>query len=204
MSEHPPIGDRSESALYRSTIKGRLTASRVTTIGAAGAVGAIVFLAVRLHSEVGTKPYFEDEAVAGLIAARPLPEVIHTVLWERGGSPLHFVLAHFALSALPSVDALRWLSVVCALGAVACAYALGRELAGDLAGAAAEVGGAADAHEPRGRQVREPADRHIAGIRKSEGIVLVRREQRVVEFAIGVHGPSRSSPAKPPEHTPKK
>jgi len=137
VSEHPPIGDRSEPALYRSTIKGRLTAIRVTTIGAAGAVGAIAFLAIRLQSQVGTKPYFEDEAVAGLIAVRPLPEVIHTVLWERGGSPLHFVLAHVVLSVWPTVDALRWLSVACALGAVACAYALGRELAGDLAGAVA-------------------------------------------------------------------
>ena len=137
MSEHPPIEDRSEPALYRSTIKGRLTAIRVTIIGAAGAVGAIAFLAVRLQSQVGAKPYFEDEAVAGLIAARPLPEVIHTVLWERGGSPLHFVLAHFVLSVWPTVGALRWLSVACALGAVACAYALGRELAGDLAGAVA-------------------------------------------------------------------
>lgn len=137
MSEHPPIGDRSEPALYRSTIKGRLTPIRVTTIGAAGAAGAIAFLAIRLQSQVGTKPYFEDEAVAGLIAVRPLPEVIHTVLWERGGSPLHFVLAHVVLSVWPSVGALRWLSVACALGAVACAYALGRELAGDLAGAVA-------------------------------------------------------------------
>ena len=63
--------------------------------------------------------------------------MIHTVLWERGGSPLHFVLAHFVLSVWPTVGALRWLSVACALGAVACAYALGRELAGDLAGAVA-------------------------------------------------------------------
>ncbi len=106
-------------------------------MGAAAAGGAVAFLAVRLQSDVGTKPYFEDEAVAGLIAARPLPEVIHTVLWERGGAPLHFVLAHFVLSAWPSVAALRWLSVVCALGVVVCAYALGRELAGELAGAVA-------------------------------------------------------------------
>ena len=83
------------------------------------------------------KPYFEDEAVAGLIAARPFPEVIHTVLWERGGSPFHFVLAHFVLAVWPSIGALRWLSIVCALGAVMCAYALGRELAGDLVGAVA-------------------------------------------------------------------
>jgi hypothetical protein len=134
---HPPIGDRSEPGLYRSTIERRLGAIGVTWIGAVASVGAVVFLAIRLQSEAGTKPYFEDEAVAGLIAARPLPEVIHTVLWERGGSPLHFVLAHFVLSVWPSAGALRWLSVVCALGAVACAYALGRELAGDLAGAVA-------------------------------------------------------------------
>jgi len=137
VSGHPPIGDRSEPGLYRLTIRSQLTAARVTTVGAVAAAGAVAFLAVRLQSEVGTKPYFEDEAVAGLIAARPLPEVIHTVLWERGGSPLHFVLAHFVLSAWPNVGALRWLSVVCALGVVVCGYALGRELAGDLAGAVA-------------------------------------------------------------------
>ena len=102
VSEHPPIGDRSDPALYRSTIDDRLTAIRVTAIGAAGAVGAVAFLAVRLQSEVGTKPYFEDEAVAGLIAAVRCREVIHTVLWERGGSPLHFVLAHFVLSVWPT------------------------------------------------------------------------------------------------------
>jgi hypothetical protein len=118
-------------------MRSRLTAARVTAVALIGAIGAVAFLAIRLHSEVGSKPYFEDEAVAGLIAGRPLPEVIHTVLWERGGSPLHFVLAHFVLSAWPTVGALRWLSVACALGVVACAYALGRELAGDLAGAAA-------------------------------------------------------------------
>jgi hypothetical protein len=137
VTRHPPIGDRSDPGLYRWTIKGRLAAISVTTVGAVASVGALVFLAVRLQSEVGTKPYFEDEAVAGLIAARPLPEVIHTVLWERGGSPLHFVLAHFVLTMSPSAGSLRWLSVVCALGAVVCAYALGRELAGDLAGAVA-------------------------------------------------------------------
>ena len=116
MTGHPPYGDRSEPALYRWSIGARLASIRVTTIGAAAAGGAVAFLAVRLQSEVGTKPYFEDEAVAGLISARPLPEVIHTVLWERGGSPLHFVLAHFVLSAWPTVGALRWLSVACALG----------------------------------------------------------------------------------------
>jgi hypothetical protein len=96
-----------------------------------------VFLCVRLVHDLGRKPYFEDEAVAGQIAARPLGELLRTVVWERGGSPLHFLLAHAALSISPTVGALRWLSLVCALGAVACGYALGRELAGEAAGVAA-------------------------------------------------------------------
>ncbi|MGN6798369.1 MAG: hypothetical protein ACTHKS_09480 [Gaiellaceae bacterium] len=137
MRGHPPIGDRSEPGRYRSAIKRLPTAISVTTFGAVASAGAVAFLAIRLQPDVGTKPYFEDEAVAGLIATRPFPEVIHTVLWERGGSPLHFVLAHLVLSVWPSVGALRWLSVICALGAVACAYALGRELAGNLAGVVA-------------------------------------------------------------------
>lgn len=102
------------------------------------AVGAAVaVLATRLFGDVSVKPYFEDEAVAGLVSSRPLYEVIHTVIWERGGAPLHFVLAHYVLSVWPSVGALRWLSVVCALGAVLAAYALGREIAGSAAGVGA-------------------------------------------------------------------
>jgi hypothetical protein len=32
---------------------------------------------------------YEDEAIAGLISMRPLPEVLDTVLVDRGGAPLH-------------------------------------------------------------------------------------------------------------------
>jgi hypothetical protein len=106
-------------------------------IGATTVAGAAGFLLVRLLHDVGTKPYFEDEAVAGLISARPFGEVIHTVLWERGGAPLHFALAHAVLSLSPHVETLRALSIACALGVVACSYALGRELSGAAAGAAA-------------------------------------------------------------------
>ncbi|HEX5448880.1 MAG TPA: glycosyltransferase family 39 protein [Gaiellaceae bacterium] len=102
-----------------------------------GVGGAVALLAVRLIHDVGTKPYSEDEAVAGLIAARPFGELLRTVVWDRGGSPLHFVLAHvvFEFSATPA--ALRWLSVVCALATVVCTYMLATELAGKTAGVAA-------------------------------------------------------------------
>ena len=42
-------------------------------------------------------PLFEDEAVAGLVGARPAGEILGTVLWDRGGSPLHFLLVAPAL-----------------------------------------------------------------------------------------------------------
>jgi hypothetical protein len=103
----------------------------------AAAGAAVVLLAVRLVHDLGVKPYYEDEAVAGLIASRPLGEVLHTVLWDRGGSPLHFVLAHFVFALSPTAEALRWLSLACALGAVVVTYFLARELAGAAAGVGA-------------------------------------------------------------------
>ena len=49
------------------------------------------------------------------MSARPLGELIPTVLWDRGGAPLHFVLSHLTLALDSSPEALRWLSVVFAL-----------------------------------------------------------------------------------------
>src|SRR5262245_24074455 len=110
---------------------------RRVPLGPVAVGGAMVFLAVRLAHDVDAKPYFEDEAVGGLIAARPLGELLRTVVWDRGGSPLHFVLAHAVFTVSPTVGALRWLSIACALTTVVVAYALGRELSGEAAGVAA-------------------------------------------------------------------
>ena len=95
--------------------------------------GLTTFLFVRLLPDVADKPLHEDEAVAGLISARPLGDVLHTVVLDRGGAPLHFVLAHLALSIHDSPEALRWLSVVFALATVPLCYDLARRLAGPLA-----------------------------------------------------------------------
>src|SRR5262249_11489033 len=108
--------------------RGLLEMLRRIPLGPVPVAGAIVFLAGRLVHDVDAKPYFEDEAVGGLIAARPLGEVVRTVVWDRGGSPLHFVLAHAVFTVSPTVEALRWLSIACALATVVVAYALGREL----------------------------------------------------------------------------
>ena len=60
-------------------------------------------------------------------------------MWDRGGSPLHFLLAHatFAVDASPS--ALRWLSLLLALATVVVVYDLGRRLGGELAGVVAAI-----------------------------------------------------------------
>ncbi len=96
--------------------------------------GLTTLLLVRLVPDVAGAPLHEDEAVAGLISARPLGDVLRTVILDRGGAPLHFVLAHLALAVDTSPDALRWLSVFFALATVPLCYDLGRRLNGHLAG----------------------------------------------------------------------
>jgi len=109
----------------------------VATVVAVG--GALVFLLARLVREASSKPIYEDEALAGLIAAQPLSDLLQTVMGDRGGAPLHFILAHFALAVEPSVIALRAVSVLFALAAVVLCYDLGRRLAGPLAGVVAAL-----------------------------------------------------------------
>ncbi len=97
----------------------------------AAACGLLLY---RLAPDVQDKPLYEDEATAGLIAMRPLGEVLDTVVLDRGGAPLHFVLAHAVFWADASAEALRWLSVACALAAVPLCFDLGRRLGGASAG----------------------------------------------------------------------
>ena len=91
-------------------------------------------LLYRVGPEVRGKPLYEDEAIAGLIAMRPVGEVLDTVVVDRGGAPLHFVLAHVVLRVDRSPEALRWLSVLLALGTVPLCFELGRRLGGAAAG----------------------------------------------------------------------
>jgi hypothetical protein len=101
--------------------------------------GSMGLLFARLRPDVGGKPFHEDEAVAGLISARPLGDLLHTVVLDRGGAPLHFLLAHFALAFDTTPEMLRWLSVVFALATVPLCYDLARRLAGQSAGLVAAV-----------------------------------------------------------------
>ncbi len=93
----------------------------------------------RLWSDVGEKPLFEDEAVAGLVAARPVGELLGTVMWDRGGAPLHFLLAHAGFAVSGGWETLRWLSVAAALACLPVCFDLGRRLGGRPAGAVATL-----------------------------------------------------------------
>jgi len=127
----------------RSTGPGASPSSRASLLApllALGAIGAGAgLLLARLAGDVRGKPLFEDEAVSGLISAKPLPEVVETVMWERGGGPLHFALSHATLAVDASPYALRWLSVVFALAALPLCWDIGRRVGGPVAGAVAAL-----------------------------------------------------------------
>jgi mannosyltransferase len=106
--------------------------------GALLAAGLAVLL-VRVVPDVRGAPLFEDEAVSGLVAARPVREILGTVLWDRGGAPLHFLLAHLVFVADASATSLRVMSVVAAVGAVVATFDLARRLAGPFAGGVAAL-----------------------------------------------------------------
>jgi hypothetical protein len=110
-------------------------ARSVTASGPAIALtGLTASLCARLLPDIAGKPLHEDEAVAGLISARPLGDLLHTVVLDRGGAPLHFLLAHVALAIDTTPESLRWLSLVFAVATVPLCYDLTRRFAGRSAG----------------------------------------------------------------------
>jgi mannosyltransferase len=119
----------STAAVERHALREGLLVAPALALAASAA-----YLLARAVPDVTHKPWHEDEAVAGLISARPFGEVLHTVLLDRGGAPLHFVLAHLAFAVDGSPRTLRWLSLVFALATIPLCYDLARRLAGQFAG----------------------------------------------------------------------
>ena len=63
-------------------------------------------------------PPHEDETLVYFVSRQPLGELFSTVFEERGGAPLHFLLAHFVSWAWPSLTGLRLISVVFAVASI--------------------------------------------------------------------------------------
>ena len=78
------------------------------------------FLLWHLHAW----PPHEDETLAFFISRQPLGHVFDTVLGERGGAPLHFLLAHLATVIAPGLTALRLISVAFAVASIPVVAAL--------------------------------------------------------------------------------
>ena len=119
----------STAAVERRAVRETLLAAPALALAA-----SLAYFLASAVPDIGGKSWHEDEAVAGLISAQPLGDVLHTVLLDRGGAPLHFVLAHIAFAVDGSPTTLRWLSLVFALATIPVCYDLARRLAGQFAG----------------------------------------------------------------------
>ena len=100
---------------------------RAYLLGVATATaGVAAFLLAQLHAW----PPHEDETLALFIGSKPLPDMFATVLGERGGAPLHFLLVHIAAWLSPTLTAVRLISVVFAVASIPVIAALLSRLAG--------------------------------------------------------------------------
>ena len=81
---------------------------------ACATAGVLAFLLARLSAW----PPHEDETLALFVAGQPLDEMLGTVLGERGGAPLHFLLVHAVATISPTLTALRLLSIVFAVASI--------------------------------------------------------------------------------------
>src|ERR671937_2404150 len=83
-----------------------------------GVAGITAGLAAFLLGQAIHWPPHEDETLVFFVSRQPLGDVFSTVFEERGGAPLHFLLAHFVSWAWPSLTGLRLISVVFAVVSV--------------------------------------------------------------------------------------
>jgi hypothetical protein len=99
------------------------------------AAGLTAVLAVYLN----TWPPHEDEALAIFVARGSLPHVVHTVIADRGGAPLHFVLVWAVVHLGGGLTAVRAISLVFAVASVPAIAMLGARLADRMTGLVAAV-----------------------------------------------------------------
>ena len=103
----------------------------------ASIAAACVVAAARLVPYLGDRVMHRDEALAVMVARRPLGELLETVQLVRGGAPLHFLLAKAVAEFGGGLVATRVISALGLVLAVVAVGLLGRALAGAAVGAAA-------------------------------------------------------------------
>jgi Dolichyl-phosphate-mannose-protein mannosyltransferase len=75
-------------------------------------------LATFLLFQMTVWPPHEDETLVFFITQQPIGDVFSTVFAERGGAPLHWLLAYAAGAISPSLTALRLVSVIFAVASM--------------------------------------------------------------------------------------
>jgi hypothetical protein len=96
-------------------------------------------LATVLAFYLRTWPPHEDEALALFVGRGSLPHVLHTVITERGGAPLHFVFAWAVVHTGGGLTSLRAISLAFAVASVPAIALIGARLGDRLVGLVAAV-----------------------------------------------------------------
>jgi Dolichyl-phosphate-mannose-protein mannosyltransferase len=104
-----------------------------------GTVAVTAALAGVLGWFLSAWPPHEDEALALFVGRGSLGHVLQTVVAQRGGAPLHFILAWFVVHLGGGLTALRAVSLVFAVASVPLIALLGARLADRGAGVVAAL-----------------------------------------------------------------
>ncbi|HEY3017749.1 MAG TPA: glycosyltransferase family 39 protein [Gaiellaceae bacterium] len=100
----------------------------------AGTAAVTAALAAVLAWFLKAWPPHEDEALALFVGRGSLWSVLHTVIAERGGAPLHFVFAWIVVQLGGGLTALRVISLLFAVASVPLIALLGARLADRMVG----------------------------------------------------------------------
>jgi hypothetical protein len=84
-------------------------------------------------ARLSSYPPHEDETLALFVGRDSLAGLFDTVLTERGGAPLHYLLAWFVVHLGGGLDALRLVSLTCALATIPLIAAFASRLVGPRA-----------------------------------------------------------------------
>ena len=93
-----------------ATRRGRLAAHLSIDLHWAAVAALTGALGGFLVARIDAWPPNEDETLAFFVSGRPIGELLHDVLQERGGAPLHFLLAHLAGLVSPGLTQVRLVS----------------------------------------------------------------------------------------------
>jgi hypothetical protein len=97
---------------------GYVNAYALAVGGIAAGVGAF------LLSRLSVWPPHEDETLVLFVSRQPFGDLFGTVISERGGAPLHFLLAHAVALVSPGLTGLRLISIAFAVASIPIVAAL--------------------------------------------------------------------------------